>query len=182
MRRRVFACQSVVLAFVLAAACFTGIIFAADDQKQTDRNAVLNHLNAIITWYRDAAANVAPGELPSDAIFQQNVRTFAAQAVQLAFEAAHAESFRCWEKRPRPASDNGRTRRTGPLPGAIAGIVNAWRTIQSKLDALNKAASLNVWSQEERRGSRNETRWAKPDQLSIKPCSTRCKKCRSSSS
>jgi small-conductance mechanosensitive channel len=48
-------------------------------------------LNAVISWYRDAVSNVQPGELPSDAIFRQNVRTLAAEAVQLAFQSARAE-------------------------------------------------------------------------------------------
>ncbi len=135
MKRRVFAYQSIVLAFVLAAACLTGIVFAADDQPQPDRNTVVNHLNAIITWYRDAAANVAPGELPSDAIFQQNVRTFAAQAVQLAFEAAHAESSLLGET-PASSAENGT--QTTAYSQAQSQVSQRMADDQSKLDALNK--------------------------------------------
>jgi hypothetical protein len=76
---------SVILIISLAPA-----ISAAD--YQPDRNAVLGHLNTILTWYRDSTGNLQPGELPGDAIFQQNVRNLAAQAVQLAFESARAEA------------------------------------------------------------------------------------------
>jgi Mechanosensitive ion channel len=78
------------LLVVVAAACLTSSVTHADNQP--DRNAVLSHLNAIISWYRDASANVQPGELPSDAIFQQNVRSLTVQAVQLAFQSARAEA------------------------------------------------------------------------------------------
>src|SRR5271170_412374 len=86
--RRRTACR-IVLLFLFADACLATILSAAD--QPPDRTSVLNHLNAVIGWYRDAVANVQPGELPSDAIFQQNVRTLAAEAVQLAFQAARAE-------------------------------------------------------------------------------------------
>jgi small-conductance mechanosensitive channel len=78
------------LIVILAATCLAGVASRADDQP--DRNALLGHLNAIISWYRDATANVQPGELPSDAIFQQNVRSLAAQAVGLAFQSARAQA------------------------------------------------------------------------------------------
>jgi small-conductance mechanosensitive channel len=80
----------VFLLIFLAGASLTVISSAAD--TQSDRDAILNHLNAIIGWYRDTVANVKPGELPSDAIFQQNVRNLGAQAVQLAFESARAQA------------------------------------------------------------------------------------------
>ncbi len=76
--------------FVLLFVCLVASISAADFQP--DRNLILGHLNAVISWYREVTGNLKPGELPSDAIFQQNVRGLAAQAVQLAFESARAEA------------------------------------------------------------------------------------------
>ena len=77
-------------AVFLISASLTAI--GAATQYRPNPNAVLGHLNSIISWYRDATANVQPGELPSDAIFQENVRESAAQAVQLAFDSARAEA------------------------------------------------------------------------------------------
>jgi len=83
-----------------------GAISAAT-QYRPDPNAVLGHLNAIINWYRDATANVQPGELPSDAIFQQNVRSSAAEAVQLAFDSARAEAALLGESTSSASSGAG---------------------------------------------------------------------------
>jgi len=80
----------ILLSLAIAVVCLASTVSYA--QNQPDRNAVLNHLNAIISWYREATANVQPGELPSDAIFQQNVRSLSAQAVQLAFQSARAQA------------------------------------------------------------------------------------------
>jgi hypothetical protein len=35
---------------------------------QLDRDAILHHLNAVITWYRDATTRIKSVGLPSDAI------------------------------------------------------------------------------------------------------------------
>jgi hypothetical protein len=55
-----------------------------------DRDAILGHLNSIITWYRDVRSNVHSTGLPSDALYQENAQSIAEQAVQLAFQSARA--------------------------------------------------------------------------------------------
>jgi small-conductance mechanosensitive channel len=64
----------------------------SNPQFNPDRDAILGHLNEAITWYRDSSGKVEPVGLPSDAIYQDNARTLAAQAVKLAFESARAEA------------------------------------------------------------------------------------------
>jgi hypothetical protein len=65
----------------------------ADGQPtQLDRDAILHHLNAVITWYRDATTKIKSVGLPSDAIYQDNARDLAAEAVRLAFQSARAEA------------------------------------------------------------------------------------------
>src|ERR1700735_3199176 len=59
---------------------------------QLDRDAVLGHLNAVISWYRDATSKIQTGGLPSDEIYQDNAQSLAAEAVRLAFESARAEA------------------------------------------------------------------------------------------
>lgn len=57
-----------------------------------DRDAILNHLNAVISWYRDSTTKVqTPGE-PSDVIYQDNAQNLAAQALRLAFQSAKEEA------------------------------------------------------------------------------------------
>ena len=123
-----------VILFV--SATFTPIGSTA--QQQPNRNAVLEHLNTIISWYRDATANQRPGELPSDAIFQQNVRGLAAQAVQLAFDSARAEAALLGESSSSASSgaDGGApSQNYAQMQDQISQrIVDN----QSKLDALNK--------------------------------------------
>jgi small-conductance mechanosensitive channel len=57
-----------------------------------DRDAILHHLNAAITWYRDATTKIKSVGLPSDAIYQDNARNLASEAVRLAFQSARAEA------------------------------------------------------------------------------------------
>jgi small-conductance mechanosensitive channel len=57
---------------------------------QVDRDAVLHHLNQIITWYRDSTTKVQVVGLPSDAIYQDTSENLAQQAVRLAFQSAQA--------------------------------------------------------------------------------------------
>jgi hypothetical protein len=71
---------------------------------QLDRDAILHHLNAVITWYRDATTRIKSVVLPSDAIYQDNARNPAAETVRLAFQSAGAEAL----------SSTLRTRQTAP--------------------------------------------------------------------
>ncbi len=57
-----------------------------------DGEATLHHLNEIISWYRHATTGIQSVGLPSDAIYQDNLKSLGAQAVQLAFQSAKAES------------------------------------------------------------------------------------------
>ena len=121
------------VATLMVASFLGGLVSSAADPP--DRNSVLNHLNAIISWYRDAMANVKPGELPSDAIFQQNVRTLTAQAVQLAFQWARAEAVLIGE----PAASPGPNGNSSPdFSQAQAQISASIADGQSKFEDLNK--------------------------------------------
>src|SRR5438477_2633066 len=55
---------------------------------QLDGSEVLHHLNQLISWYRHSTTGIQPVGLPSDAIYQDNVRSLGSQAVRLAFESA----------------------------------------------------------------------------------------------
>ncbi len=60
---------------------------------QLDSNAILHHLNQVIGWYRHATTGIRDVGLPSDAIYQDSAKSLGAQAVQLAFQSAKAESL-----------------------------------------------------------------------------------------
>jgi hypothetical protein len=54
--------------------------------------AIVRHLNAAITWYKQlTSANESAGQ-PSDAFYLENARTLARQALQLAFQSAESEA------------------------------------------------------------------------------------------
>jgi small-conductance mechanosensitive channel len=59
---------------------------------QLDDGAVLHHLNQVISWYRHATSDVQSSGLPSDAIYEDNTRSLADQAVKLAFLSSRAEA------------------------------------------------------------------------------------------
>jgi small-conductance mechanosensitive channel len=132
------------ISIILLCVCAPFAAICASAQYQPDRNAVLGHLNAIISWYHDATSNVQPGELPSDAIFQQNVRSLAAQGVQLAFDSARAEAALLGD-----ASSNASPGGTDGAPAENytqmqARISQRIADNQAKLDALNKNPSLRT--------------------------------------
>jgi small-conductance mechanosensitive channel len=55
-------------------------------------NAILDHLNAVIDWYRNTLTRVPAVGLPSDAVYQFNAQNMAFEALQLAFQSAQAEA------------------------------------------------------------------------------------------
>jgi small-conductance mechanosensitive channel len=59
---------------------------------QLDGSAALHHLNQVIGWYRHSTTGIQSVGLPSDAIYQDNTQSIAAQVVRLAFQSAKAET------------------------------------------------------------------------------------------
>jgi small-conductance mechanosensitive channel len=135
-RNRSLLPRRIFFAVLFVSASFTAIGAAA--QYQPDRNAVLGHLNAIISWYRDATANVQAGEVPSDAIFQQNVRSLATQAVQLAFDSARAEAALLAGSSSSTSSGAAGSAPAQNYAQTQDRISQRIADSQSKLDALNK--------------------------------------------
>jgi small-conductance mechanosensitive channel len=116
--------------------CLMAAVSAAD--YQPDRNLILGNLNAAISWYRDVTGNLKPGELPSDAIFQQNVRSLAAQAVQLAFESARAEAALLSESSAPAGSDAAPTQNYNQMQERISQRI---ADNQAKLETIRKQIS-----------------------------------------
>jgi small-conductance mechanosensitive channel len=59
---------------------------------QLDGDEVLHHLNQVISLYRHSTMEIRGVGLPSDAIYQDSAKALGAQAAQLAFQSAKAES------------------------------------------------------------------------------------------
>jgi small-conductance mechanosensitive channel len=132
-------------------ACVGGIVLLAlsvqtlhgQSAAPLDRDAILHHLNAVITWYRDATTKIKSVGLPSDAIYQDNARNLASEAVRLAFQSARAEAniMIATDKAagllPAPAAGTQPTQQQN-LVQTAAKIAAQIDDTQSKLDDLNK--------------------------------------------
>ncbi len=78
--------------FLLAVAVALPVGWAVAQSPSTDSDSILGHLNAAISWYRHIAGlDVTAGE-PSDALYLENARNSASQALQLAFQASQAQA------------------------------------------------------------------------------------------
>ena len=64
---------------------------AAQEERPEDA-AVIQHLNAAITWYKQLSSSNESAGQPSDAFYLENARNLAKQALQLAFQSAEAEA------------------------------------------------------------------------------------------
>src|ERR1700740_1511511 len=77
---------------VLIAVAATLPSLVAQTPRGLRSDAILDHLNAVINWYRGAMSRVPTVGLPSDAVYQMNAQNVASQVVQLAFQSAEAEA------------------------------------------------------------------------------------------
>ncbi len=107
-----------------------------------NRDAVLNHLNSIISWYRDSGSKVQSVGLPSDAIYQDTSQNLAQQAVRLAFQSAEAAAVIVnasdQTNAPGTADSSGSSMQEQNLAQTLATLKARIDQDQSALDALNK--------------------------------------------
>jgi small-conductance mechanosensitive channel len=115
---------------------------SAPASPHLNRTDVINHLNAIIAWYRDSTTKVqTPGE-SSDVIYQDNTQTLGAQALRLAFQSAREEAeIAATEEKGSVGDDNapGATAAGQPNYARMqARVASQITDLQSQIDALNK--------------------------------------------
>lgn len=107
-----------------------------------DRDAILNHLNVIISWYRDSGSKIQSVGLPSDAIYQDTSQNLAQQAVRLAFQAAQAAAVLVnasdQTNAPAAAAASAGSTQQQNLAQTLATLKSRIDQDQSKLDAINK--------------------------------------------
>jgi small-conductance mechanosensitive channel len=112
----------------------------AQEMPALNRDAILGHLNAVITWYRDATTKVQATGLPSDAIYEDSTRNLAAEVVRLAFQSARVEAALIGGNGKTPNANQA----TKPpaqkqnLSQVAAQLAAEIDTIQTKLDEVNK--------------------------------------------
>ncbi len=87
MRLRV---PRLVASCLLITVLLAGVLFA--QTPQIAESAILNHLNAGITWYRQLSTIDQSAGQPSDVLYLSNARSQARQSLQLAFQAAQSIS------------------------------------------------------------------------------------------
>ena len=105
---------------------------------QLDANAVLHHLNEVISWYRQSTTGIRDVGLPSDAIYQDNAKALAAQAVQLAFQSARAVSpLVSGQKNATEGQDTGGSTQRQKLEQLRAKTTSQIDQWQSQIENLN---------------------------------------------
>ena len=82
----------VAAAALFAAVCAGPVTAPAQAVADLRSDTILDHLNAVIDWYRHALTRVQTVGLPSDAMYQFNAQSMASEAAQLAFQSAQAEA------------------------------------------------------------------------------------------
>jgi small-conductance mechanosensitive channel len=134
--------QRIIAAVLLCLAVFLTGPAGNDGAPTIDRDAILSHLNAIISWYRDSGSKIQTVGLPSDAIYQDASQNLAQQAVRLAFQAAQAAAVlvNASDQANDSASANasGSSLQEQNLAQTLATLKARIEQDQSALDALNK--------------------------------------------
>jgi len=127
----------IALLLTLVAALSTSL---AQEMPALNRDAILGHLNGVITWYRDATTKVEATGLPSDAIYEDTMRNLAAEVVRLAFQSARAEAalLRANEKAPNANQATKPPAQKQSLSQVAAQIAAEIDAIQTRLGEVNK--------------------------------------------
>ena len=110
----------------------------AQEMPALNRDAILGHLNAVITWYRDATTKVEATGLPSDAIYEDTTRNLATEVVRLAFQSARAEAAVIGANEKGSANQATKPVQKQDLSQVAAQIASEIDAIQTRLDEVNK--------------------------------------------
>jgi small-conductance mechanosensitive channel len=102
-------------------------------------DAILDHLNAVIDWYRHAMTRVQTVGLPSDEMYQFNAQSMAAEVAKLAFQSAQAEAALIPAASPSPG---GNANSSQPNLAKLQSDVNARISVlETQISTLNQQIS-----------------------------------------
>ncbi|WP_446743112.1 mechanosensitive ion channel family protein [Silvibacterium acidisoli] len=107
------------------------------DAASTDK-AILNHLSLAITWYRATKDKVQPTGLPTDTIFQGNMQSLAAEAVQQAFQSALAQAALEAAAEKSDAKEQQSPANVRNLQALSDQLKSSTSSLQSQLNQLNQ--------------------------------------------
>lgn len=143
LRRRLgWAAKGLVVSFLIAAMAFPVTWTFAAQSKPSDSDSILAHLNAAISWYRHIAGLDITAGQPSDALYLENARSSASQALQLAFQAAQAQAVLLAKNKSAstaPSSEGSASSdQQANIAKAIANTNDRISQNQSQIDDLNK--------------------------------------------
>ncbi len=108
-----------------------------------DRAAVLNHLNAALSWYRDATNRVQTPGLPSDVVYQDTAQNLAMQALRLAFQSANAEAALIDSANKSTAAADNANQPGSPGKQIAGSAASKRQALLSQRDALQGELDLN---------------------------------------
>ena len=111
--------------------------FVAQTPEGLHSNAILDHLNAVIDWYRNTTTRVPTVGLPSDAVYQFNAQNMAAEVVQLAFQSAQAEAPLLPAASPANASGTGTTSSQQSLAKMQSDVKARISALEAQISDLN---------------------------------------------
>jgi small-conductance mechanosensitive channel len=129
--------------FIGVASCALLVILRplpAQDFPALNRDAILGHLNVVITWYRNTGSHVEAAGLPSDAIYEDSTRNLAAEVVRMAFQSARAQAaiISANEKSSNTSQGTNVPPSQQNFTQIAARIAAEIDDTQSKLDDVNK--------------------------------------------
>jgi len=117
---------------------------AVAQQSLPDSDAILQHLNQAISWYRRVQSLDVTAGQPSDTFYVENARNSAAQALQLAFQSASAEAAILESNKNKTGASAGSTGNATPeeqqqgIAKALANVADRISQSQSQIDELNQ--------------------------------------------
>lgn len=134
-----------LIVFFIAVVLLLSAGWAAPAQSpQVNSDAILDHLNAAISWYRHVASVDVTAGQPSDELYLENARNSASQALQLAFQAALAQAALAPKDNGNTANqdtnsnDQGSSSQQQGIAKAAAETANRITQAQSKIENLNQ--------------------------------------------
>jgi small-conductance mechanosensitive channel len=132
-----------LLRILLVLASIPAIAAGAADAPRLSADAVLDHLNAVIAWYRQIKAADPTAGQPGDTIYLDNARNLSRRTLQTAFQAADAQAPVIDALPQAPEQPNGNESNApsqeARLVKAAADADDHVRQLQAQIDALGKA-------------------------------------------
>ncbi|WP_158748122.1 mechanosensitive ion channel domain-containing protein [Acidobacterium sp. S8] len=133
LRRLIRRCSVILAAVVFIPSVSTN--FAQEKSPAAaplEETQILQHLNNVITWYRNIRTQIQPAGLPSDTIYQGNANRIGADVVSRAFQSAESAIPLLPNELPQTTSNSRQN-----LVKLLADTTNRDAQLQAQIDQLN---------------------------------------------